>query len=119
MRKRITLTITAALLGLASILQILPAQAEPYTVKEGETFYSIAKNYNMSVESVLSANPTINPKNLYGGLSIELPSPVVQKSVLEGMPVNNALGVAKMTNRQSKRLRIIRKQQYNKLLLKM
>ncbi|EPY05185.1 hypothetical protein AZ66_15065 [Paenibacillus sp. E194] len=95
MRKRITLTITAALLGLASILQILPAQAEPYTVKEGETFYSIAKNYNMSVESVLSANPTINPKNLYGGLSIELPSPVVQKSVLEGMPVNNALGVAK------------------------
>ncbi|MBG9736564.1 3D domain-containing protein [Paenibacillus alvei] len=94
MRKRITVTITAALLGLASILQILPVQAEPYTVTEGETFYSIAKKYNMSVESVLSANPTINPKNLYGGLSIELPGPVVQKSVLEGMPVGNALGGA-------------------------
>lgn len=94
MRKRITLTITAALLGLVSILQNLPAEAEPYTVEEGETFYSIAKKYNMSVESVLSANPTINPKNLYGGLSIELPGPVVQKSVLEGMPVGNALGGA-------------------------
>lgn len=75
MRKRITLTIFAAILGLVSIPQIFPAEAETYPVKEGETFSSIATQDNMSKDS----------------LPNELPSLEVQKSLLEEMLIDNTI----------------------------
>ncbi|MCM3339878.1 3D domain-containing protein [Paenibacillus sp. MER TA 81-3] len=81
MRKRTIVKLAAALLGIATILQIIPVYAEPYQAKEGDTIYSIAKKQNISVEALVNENPLINPKNIYGGLTMELPTPVIQGKV--------------------------------------
>lgn len=82
MRKRTIVKLAAALLGTATILQIIPVYAEPYQAKEGDTFYSLAKKHNLSVEALVKENPSIDPKNIYGGLKMELPTSAIQGNAL-------------------------------------
>ncbi|MBK5239987.1 MAG: LysM peptidoglycan-binding domain-containing protein [Clostridium sp.] len=44
-----------------------------YVIRKGETFGSIAKLFNLSLLSLLNANPTVVPENLYEGLVICVP----------------------------------------------
>lgn len=44
-----------------------------YTVRPGDTMWQIAKTHNVSLSSLLAANPTISPHNLYAGQTITLP----------------------------------------------
>ncbi len=44
-----------------------------YTVKAGDTFYSIARRYNISLDALLNANPNVNPDALYIGQVICIP----------------------------------------------
>lgn len=46
---------------------------ETYSIKEGDTLYSIANNNNSSVQSIITANPDINPFLLQEGLEINIP----------------------------------------------
>lgn len=41
-----------------------------YVIRKGETFATISKSFNVPVQSLLNANPGINPLNLYEGLVI-------------------------------------------------
>lgn len=50
-----------------------PRITTPHTVEKGETFYGIAKKYNVSLKAVLNANPDINPKTLRPGITVEIP----------------------------------------------
>lgn len=44
-----------------------------YVVRYGDTFYSIASAFEITLQELLDANPSINPRNLYGGLILCLP----------------------------------------------
>jgi L,D-transpeptidase ErfK/SrfK len=49
-----------------------------YVIRKGETFGSIAKSFNISLQSLLNANPTVVPENLYEGLVICVPvAPII------------------------------------------
>lgn len=51
-----------------------PMGTTPYTVKQGDTFYLIAKRENISLEDLLKANPGIDPNRLFIGQIICIPS---------------------------------------------
>lgn len=44
-----------------------------YTIKSGDTFYSIAKAHGIDVNAVIKANPNVDPNNLQIGQVICLP----------------------------------------------
>lgn len=44
-----------------------------YNVQKGETLYSISKKYNVSVESLLAANPSIKESGLKEGTTLNIP----------------------------------------------
>ncbi len=45
-----------------------------YTIKSGDTLYSLANRYNTTVRAILQNNPELNPNNLVVGQQICLPS---------------------------------------------
>ncbi len=45
-----------------------------HTVKERETFASIARTYRLPIQSVLAANPGVEPKRLRAGQTVNIPS---------------------------------------------
>lgn len=46
-----------------------------HTVRQGETLAAIARQYGVSLEAVLAANPRVNPKRLRVGQTVVVPSP--------------------------------------------
>lgn len=44
-----------------------------YTVKKGDTLYLIAKSYRISLNSLMAANPDIDPYNMRVGMKICIP----------------------------------------------
>lgn len=46
----------------------------PYTIKAGDTFYLIARTYGISLDSLLAANPGVNPDRLFIGQVICIPT---------------------------------------------
>jgi LysM repeat protein len=50
------------------------SNARTHTVKSGETIATIARKYGVSQQSLLSANPYVNPKRLKVGQTLSLPA---------------------------------------------
>lgn len=50
------------------------ASGRKHTVKDHETFASIARTYRLSVQSLLAANPGVEPKRLRAGQTVNIPS---------------------------------------------
>lgn len=50
-----------------------PTFAASYFVKQDDTFYKIARERNVSLESLLAANKSVDPLNLQVGQAIQLP----------------------------------------------
>lgn len=50
-----------------------PAGTMPYTIQAGDTFFTIARKHNVSLDQLLAANPNINPDNLIVGQTICIP----------------------------------------------
>jgi LysM repeat protein len=46
-----------------------------HQVKAGDSFSSIARTYDVSVNSLIEANPGVNPKRLQRGQKIRIPAP--------------------------------------------
>lgn len=46
---------------------------QTYTVKSGDTLWSISQNFSTSLRAVLMANPTVNPQNLQAGTVVFVP----------------------------------------------
>jgi LysM repeat protein len=55
-----------------------------HTIKAGETFAKIAKQYDVSIDSLITANPTVKPTALRLGQKILLPAS--SKSSVQNMP---------------------------------
>jgi peptidoglycan endopeptidase LytF len=54
-----------------------PPNTRPYTVRPGDTFYSLAIRFNTTVPAIVAANPTVNPVFLQVGQVICIPRPGV------------------------------------------
>lgn len=60
--------------GLTGMLQGMPAYADSiHTAKDGDTFYLLAKQYNISLDKLMEANPKVEAKNIYSGLKLTIP----------------------------------------------
>lgn len=54
--------------------QTCPAGSIPYSIKSGDTFYQIAIRNNISLDSLIAANPGVDPNRLFIGQIICIPS---------------------------------------------
>ncbi|HZK35200.1 MAG TPA: LysM domain-containing protein, partial [Bacillota bacterium] len=50
-----------------------PSGTTAYTVRAGDTFFSIARAHNVSVDALIAANPGVNPDRLQIGQIICIP----------------------------------------------
>ncbi|ACL69884.1 LysM peptidoglycan-binding domain-containing protein [Halothermothrix orenii] len=53
--------------------QRCPPNTRPYTIKAGDTFYSLARRFNISLSAIISANPEADPESLRIGQRICIP----------------------------------------------
>ncbi|MFE4709385.1 MULTISPECIES: 3D domain-containing protein [Paenibacillus] len=64
----------AALIGISAALQAVPVHADGiHTAKEGNTFYTLSKQYGVSVDALMKANPQVSATNIYSGLKLNIP----------------------------------------------
>ena len=72
MKRRLPVTIAAALCLL--ILFVTPILADTlYTVKQGDTLFSIARQFNTTVQTLATANGLPNPNLIYVGQVLTIP----------------------------------------------
>ncbi len=77
-----TIKTLAAVVGISALLHAVPAQADSiHIVKEGNTFYSLSKQYGVGMNQLMKANPKVASLNMYPGLKITVPGKVAPKTV--------------------------------------
>jgi LysM repeat protein len=64
---------SSAALGSSVPLSSAISSSRTHTVKTGETPYSIARRYGLKVNSLLAANPNLDPKRLRAGQILQIP----------------------------------------------
>lgn len=77
--------IATALLGLSVLMAAGTAQASAKTHVTGEndTFWKLSKQYHVSLDALLKANPKINPLNVYKGLKLTIPAKATDANTLK------------------------------------
>lgn len=73
--------VVLVLLVLVLVAMLLPweskveasAQSQVHTVRTGESMWLIANNYNISLNSLVAANPGVNPEIIHPGQELTLP----------------------------------------------
>lgn len=75
-------TITAAVIGLSVMLAAGTASAaeKTHTTKDNDTFWKLSKQYNVPLDKLMGANPSIDPLNLYEGLKLSIPTTTTVKA---------------------------------------
>lgn len=67
----------AAALALGGAL-MLPAMnafaATTYTATDNDTFWTLSKKFNVPLQTLMNANPKIDPQNIYQGLKLTIPA---------------------------------------------
>ena len=63
----------AAALALGVFCASSPAWAAGYTVRQGDTFWSLAQRFGVSVRALEAANPALSAMDLYPGLHMRVP----------------------------------------------
>lgn len=63
-------------------LSALPVHAQlQHEIQSGETLYSIARQYNVSVDAILQQNPNLQPDYIMAGQKINVPNANAQQNV--------------------------------------
>ncbi|MDR9854138.1 3D domain-containing protein [Paenibacillus sp. VCA1] len=75
MKKRfLKVKILAAALGITLAVQAVPIHADSvHVAKEGDTFYTLSKEYGVDMNKLMNANPNIPATNIYAGLKLNIP----------------------------------------------
>jgi LysM repeat protein len=50
-----------------------PAGTTPYIIRAGDTFFSLARRFNTTVQAIIAANPGVDPNRLQIGQRICIP----------------------------------------------
>jgi LysM repeat protein len=59
---------------------VAPAAPQEYTVLKGDSFFTIAKKFNVTTKQIQDANPTVQPTKLQIGQKLQIPAPVAPTS---------------------------------------
>lgn len=105
--KKLMTTITA--IGLTAMLTAgtASAAAQTHIANDNDTFWKLSIQYNVPLDILLGANPTIDPLNVYNGIQIKIPdqpAPLQAMSKAEATPIAPAPAatpVVKAANGQS------------------
>ena len=65
-------------------MQQCPPGTMPYTIRPGDTFFSLARRFNTTVAAIISANPGVDPNRLQIGQRICIPMQPQFQSCPEG-----------------------------------
>jgi N-acetylmuramoyl-L-alanine amidase len=71
--RRLRAMAVAAAAALAVLAASGPAWAASYTVQQGDTFWSLARRFGVSIASLEAANPAVSAFDLYPGLQLTIP----------------------------------------------
>ncbi len=82
MKKRfMKMKIFAAALGIALAIQAVPVHADSvHVAKEGDTYYTLSKQYGVNLNQLMNANPNIPATNIYAGLKLNIPTGETMKA---------------------------------------
>jgi LysM repeat protein len=61
-----------------------PAAAQEYTVMKGDSFYTIAKKFSVTIKQIQEANPTVQPTKLQVGQKLQIPAPAAPAATPAG-----------------------------------
>lgn len=61
--------------------KISTEKPKTYTVQKGDSFYAIAKSFDMKVRELVEANPKVNPNRIKPGTTLNLVKPQTPKTV--------------------------------------
>jgi LysM repeat protein len=95
MRRWLSLVLLSVLLAQA-LLAAAPAYAQSTTihvVQRGETLYSIARHYGVSVGAICAANSIANPRLIYAGQQLVIPISSGAPAPPSGTPSGDTYGV--------------------------
>jgi LysM repeat protein len=45
-----------------NIFQTCPSGTQPYIIRAGDTYFSLAQRFNTTVAAIMAANPGVDPK---------------------------------------------------------
>ena len=71
-----TAAVTNPVPPVTEIAALAPAAGQDYTVEKGDSFFSIAKKFNVTMKAVQEANPGIEPTKIRPGQKLHIPAPV-------------------------------------------
>ncbi|MDZ7793490.1 MAG: M23 family metallopeptidase [Spirochaetia bacterium] len=88
------------IIGIMSGLAALGADNTVVVVEKGDTLYSIGREYNVSVQSLIQANGIVNPRALKAGTRIKVPNTyIIEKGdTLYGIARRNDFSVDELVN---------------------
>ncbi|MFD1677833.1 3D domain-containing protein [Alicyclobacillus fodiniaquatilis] len=66
-----------------------------YVVQGNDTFWTISKQLQVPLNQLLAANPSVNPLNLYPGLTIKLPATTSTQNTVMNASSDNQLSYSK------------------------
>lgn len=81
-----------ASVAISLLLQSAPVYADTvHTTVEGDTYYLLSQQYNVSLDNLMNSNPTIQANNVYPGLAITIPDSktTLQSSKMETETLNS------------------------------
>ncbi|AJS58385.1 3D domain-containing protein [Paenibacillus sp. IHBB 10380] len=75
MKKFNTIKIMTAIIGITLAVQAAPVHADKiHVATDGDTFYSVAREYGVDMNKVIKANPKVSATNIYGGMNLNIPT---------------------------------------------
>ncbi|WP_053372098.1 3D domain-containing protein [Paenibacillus sp. FJAT-27812] len=69
-------TLAAAVIGLSVMMAAgtVNAASKTHTSTDNDTFWKLSKQYSVPLDTLMEANPKIDPLNLYKGLKVNIPT---------------------------------------------
>jgi len=72
----------AAVMGMSALLVSTPVHADVvHIAKEGNTFHTLSKQYNVGINDLMKANPNVDALNIYEGLELTIPGKMQAESI--------------------------------------
>ncbi|GIO11105.1 hypothetical protein J19TS2_06600 [Cohnella xylanilytica] len=82
---------------------LLPAvnafAAASYTATDNDTFWKLSKKFGVPLQTLMQANPKVNPLNIYQGLKLTIPSAAQAKPAGSGAAAAKAAASAAAANK--------------------
>ncbi|MET3849748.1 3D domain-containing protein [Paenibacillus sp. OAE614] len=71
----------AAIIGISLAVQAVPTFADSvHVAKDGDTFYTLSKQYGVNLNQLMNANPNVEATNIYPGLKLNVPGASTAKA---------------------------------------